>query len=155
MAAPNVREVPYVNRHGFSMIELLIVIIIFSMLTVAAFPTISRITTHSRVNQAAMVVAQDLAQAVTVAERQRKPVRLARGSDMKSIILSDRASGSVLSTRVLGRGDVYSLDSVSLSVAPVDVFPNGFTSSALTVTLWAGGYSRQVTMSRAGWVRVP
>jgi len=29
------------------------------------------------------------------------------------------------------------------------------TSSALSVTLWAGGYSRQVTMSRAGWVRVP
>ena len=143
------------NRHGFSMIELLIVIIIFSMLTVAAFPTISRVTTHSRVNQAAMVVAQDLAQAVSDAVRQRKPVRLARGADMRSITVSDRASGTVLSTLVLGSGDVFSLDSVSLSPATVDVFPNGFTSSALTVTVTAGGYSRQVTMSRAGWVRVP
>jgi prepilin-type N-terminal cleavage/methylation domain-containing protein len=143
------------NRRGYSMIELLIVIIIFSMLTLATFPTISRVTSHSRANQAASVVAQDLAQAVTVAMRQRKPVRLARGSDMKSITLSDRASGTVLSKRALGTGDAYGLDSVSLSVSPVDIFPNGFTSSALTVTLWSGTYSRQVTMSRAGWVRVP
>ena len=49
--------------------------------------------------------------------------------------------------------DAYQLDSVALSVTPVDLFPNGFTSNALTVTLWARGYSRQVTMSRAGWVR--
>jgi len=50
---------------------------------------------------------------------------------------------------------VYRLDSVSFSVSPVDLFPSGFTSSALTVSLWAGGYSRRVTMSRAGWIRVP
>jgi prepilin-type N-terminal cleavage/methylation domain-containing protein len=143
------------NRRGFSMIELLIVIMIFSLLTVAAFPTISRVTSHSRVNQAAMVVAQDLGQAVTDAVRQRKPVRVARGSDMKSITVSDRATSTVLSTRVLGSGDVFGLDSVSLSPATVDIFPNGFTSSALTVTVTSGGYSRQVTMSRAGWVRVP
>ena len=142
------------NRRGFSMIELLIVIIIFSMLTVAAFPTISRVTTHSRVNQAAMVVAQDLGQAVSDAVRQRKPVRLARGTDLKSITVSDRATSMVLSTRTLGSGDAFPLDSVSLSPATVDIFPNGFTSSALTVTVTAGGYSRQVTMSRAGWVRV-
>jgi prepilin-type N-terminal cleavage/methylation domain-containing protein len=142
------------NRYGFSMLELLIVIIIFSMLTVAAFPTISRVTTHSRVNQAAAVVAQDLAQAVTDAVRQRKPVRLGLGADMHSVTVSDRATGTVLSTRALGSGDAYSLDSVSLSPATVDIFPNGFTSSALTVRLSAGGYSRQVTMSRAGWVRL-
>jgi Tfp pilus assembly protein FimT len=137
------------------MLELLIVIIIFSMLTVAAFPTISRVTAHSRVNQAASVVAQDLGQAVSDAVRNRKPVRLALGADQKSITVSDRATGKVLSTRVLGSGDAFGLDSVSLSVTPVDIFPNGFTSSALTVTLRSGGYSRQVTMSRAGWVRLP
>ncbi|HVH66955.1 MAG TPA: GspH/FimT family pseudopilin [Gemmatimonadales bacterium] len=143
------------NRRGFTMLELLIVIIIFSMLTLAAFPTISRVTAHSRVNQAASVVAQDLGQAISDAVRHRKPVRLARGADMTSITLSDRATGTVLSTRALGTVDAFKLDSVSLSVTPVDIFPNGFTSSPLTVTLWSGGYSRQVTMSRAGWVRVP
>jgi Tfp pilus assembly protein FimT len=137
------------------MLELLIVIIIFSMLTVAAFPTISRVTSHSRVNQAASVVAQDLGQAASQAVRERKPVRVARGANMKSITVSDRATGTVLSTRALGSSDAFGLDSVSFSVTPVDIFPNGFTSSALTVTLWSGAYSRQVTMSRAGWVRLP
>jgi prepilin-type N-terminal cleavage/methylation domain-containing protein len=140
---------------GFTVIELLIVIVVFGLVTAMAFPTVSRITTHSRVNQAAMVVGQDLSQALSAAARQRKPIRIVRGGDKKSITLSDRASGTVLSTRSLGPGDAYQLDSVALSVTPVDLFPNGFASSALTVTLWAGGYSRRVTMSRAGWVRVP
>jgi hypothetical protein len=125
------------------------------MLTVAVSPTISRITTHSRVNQATMVVAHDFAVTLTNAARERKPMRLARGPDKQSITVTDRTSGKVLSTRGLGAGDAYQLDSVAFSVTPVDVFPNGFTSSALTVTLWAGGYARQVTMSRAGWVRTP
>src|SRR6267143_1193049 len=140
---------------GFTLLELLIVIVFFGLVTAMTLPTVSRVTTHSRVNQAAMVVGQDLSQALSSAARQRKPIRIARGADQKSITTSDRASGTVLSTRVLGPGDAYQLDSVAFSVWPIDVFPRGFTSSALTVTLWAGGYSRQVTMSRAGWVRVP
>jgi len=140
---------------GFTLIELLIVIIIFSVLTSAALPAVSRITTHTRVNQAAMVVGQDLSLLVTDAARQRKPVRLALGADRRSFTISDRASGAVIQTRLLGSGSGYPLDSVSFSASPIDVFPNGFASSALTMTLWAGGYSRQVTMSRAGWVRVP
>jgi Tfp pilus assembly protein FimT len=136
------------------MVELLIVIIIFSTVAVAVFPKVHTFTTHSRVNQAAMVVAQDLAQAVTDAVRQRKPVRIARGADMVSITVSDRASGTVLFTRSLGVTDPYALDSVSFSVTPVDIFPNGFTSSAVTVKVWDEQYSRTVTLSRAGWVRV-
>jgi len=139
---------------GFSLLELLIVISILGVATAMAFPTLSRITTHSRVNQAAMVVAQDLSQALSAAALQRKPIRVARGADKRSITVSDRASGTLLSTRALGPGDAYQLDSVVFSVTPVDLFPSGFTSSALTATLWAGAYARRVTMSRAGWVRV-
>jgi prepilin-type N-terminal cleavage/methylation domain-containing protein len=143
------------RQAGFTFIELLMVIIVFSVLTSVALPTVSRVTTHTRVNQAALVVGQDLALVVTDAARQRKPVRLALGADRQSYTISDRATGTVLQTRVFGpRGD-FPLDSLSFSVSPIDVFPNGFTSSALTVTVSAGGYSRQVTMSRAGWVRVP
>jgi len=140
---------------GFTMIEMLIVVVIFGMLTAAVFPTISRMTTHSRVNQATMLVAQDLSGAAANAARERKPIRLARGADKKSVTFTDRSSGTLLSTRSLGAGDAYQLDSLTFSVTPVDIFPNGFTSSALTITLWAGGYSRAVTMSRAGWVRTP
>lgn len=137
---------------GFTMLEMLIVIVVLAMLALLSFPTLSRLYTHSRVNQATVVVANGLSQAVSNAERQRKPVRIARGADMKSITVSDRASGTVLSTVGLGP-DTYQLDSIAFSVSPVDLFPNGFASNALTVTLWARGYSRRVTMSRAGWVR--
>jgi len=140
---------------GFSLLELVIVLVILGVATAMAFPTISRITTHSRVNQAAMVVAQDLSLALSAAARERKPIRIARGADGASITLSERASGKLLSTRWLGKGDAYRLDSIAFSVSPVDLFPSGMTSSALSVTLWAGKYSRQVTLSRAGWVRVP
>jgi type II secretory pathway pseudopilin PulG len=136
------------------MVELLIVIIIFSTVAFAVFPKVHVYTTHSRVNQAAMVVVQDLAQAVSDAVRQRKPVRVARGADGVSITATDRASGTVLSTWSFGATDPYALDSVSFSVTPVDVFPNGFASSALTVTVWDEQYSRTVVMSRAGWVRM-
>jgi hypothetical protein len=90
---------------------------------------------------------------VSAAARERKPIRIARGADRQSITVSDRASGTLLSTRWLGPTDAYQLDSVSFTVSPVDLFPNGSTSTPLTVFLWAKGYWRQVTMSRAGWVR--
>src|SRR5256714_15369212 len=119
------------------------------------FPTAWGFTTHPGCKRGPGVVAPDLSVATSAAARERKPIRIARGADRASITVSERASGKLLSTRWLGSGDAYRLDSVSLSVTPVDLFPSGFTSSALSVTLWAGGYSRQVTMSRAGWIRVP
>jgi prepilin-type N-terminal cleavage/methylation domain-containing protein len=140
---------------GFTVIEMVIVVVVFGIMTAVAFPTISRITTHARVNQAAAVVAHDLSVAASNATRHRKPIRIMRGGDKKSIYMLDRVSGAVVSSRSLGPADAYSLDSVEFSVAPVDILPNGFTSRALTLTLWSAGYSRQVTMSRAGWVRVP
>lgn len=139
---------------GFTLLEMMIVIVVLAMVTTVSFPTLSRLYSHTRVNQAAVAVAHDLSLAVSDAARQRKPIRVARGADLTSITVSDRASGTVLSTRWLGP-DTYQLDSIAFSASPVDLFPNGFTSSALTVTLWARGYSRQVTMSRAGWVRTP
>jgi len=141
------------NGSGFTLLEMMIVIVVLAMVTTVSFPTLSRLYSHTRVNQAAVAVAHDLSLAVSDAARQRKPIRIARGADRASITVSDRASGTVLSTVWLG-ADTYQLDSVAFSVSPIDLFPNGFTSSALTMTLWARGYSRQVTMSRAGWVRV-
>jgi prepilin-type N-terminal cleavage/methylation domain-containing protein len=141
------------STFGFTVIELLIVIVIFSVLTSITWPTASRIISHDRVNQAASAVAHALTVAVSSAASARKPMRLAPGADKQSFAISDRASGTVLQTQSFGRDTEFGLDSLSFSVTPVDVFPSGFASSALTITAWARGYSRQVTMSRAGWVR--
>ena len=153
--APPAIELRRLRPAGFTILELLIVIVIFGTLSMASWPSVARIVTHSRVNQAARVVGHDLVVAVSAAARQRRPVRLTLDAGSQSFTVSDRASGSTLWQRSLGRDSEYGLDSVSFSTTPIDLFPNGFASSALTVTVSARDYSRLVVMSRAGWVRVP
>jgi len=136
------------------LVELLLGITVAGTMTATAIPAVSSMAAHAHVNQAAVTVSHDLAVAVSDAARERKPIRIALGTGHKSITITDRTSGTLLATRFLGRGDIYALDSASFSTSPVDVMPSGLTSSQLTVTLWSQGYSRQVTMSLAGWVRV-
>jgi hypothetical protein len=123
-------------------------------MTATTIPAVTTMITHAHVNQAAVTVSHDLAVAVSDAARERKPIRIALASGHQSITITDKTSGTVLATRALGAGDIYALDSASFSTSPVDVMPSGLATSALTVTLWSQGYSRQVTMSLAGWVRV-
>src|SRR2546430_17276177 len=56
---------------GFTLLELSIVLAILGVAPAVTFPTISRMTTHARVNQAAMVVAQDLSLAGSRSEVRR------------------------------------------------------------------------------------
>jgi len=153
--APLAAEHRRVRRAGFTLLELVIVILIFGTLSMASWPSVARIVTHSRVNQAARVVGHDLVVAGSAAARQRRPVRLALDAGNQSLTVSDRVTGTTLWQRSLGRDSEYGLDSVTFSATPIDLLPNGFTSSALTVTVWARDYSRRVILSRAGWVRVP
>jgi Tfp pilus assembly protein FimT len=143
------------TKHGHSLVELLLGITVAGTMTATAIPAVSSMTAHAHANQAAVTVSHDLALAFSNAARERKPIRIAQGAGHQSITFTDRSSGTLLSTRWLGRTDVYALDSVSFSATPVDILPSGVASSPLTVTLWSQGYSRQVTVSLAGWVRVP
>ena len=152
--APFPAELRRLRPAGFTLLELMIVILIFGTLSMASWPSVGRILTHSRVNQAARVVGHDLVVATSAAARQRRPVRLTLDAGSPSFTVSDRVSGTTLWQRSLGRDTEYGLDSVTFSASPIDLFPNGFTSSALTVTVWARDYSRRVVLSRAGWVRV-
>jgi Tfp pilus assembly protein FimT len=136
------------------LVELLLGISVAGTMTATAIPTVTMMVAHAHVNQAAITVSHDLAVAVSNAARERKPIRIALATGHQSITITDRTSGTLLSTRALGRSDIYALDSASFSTSPVDVMPSGLATNALTITLWSQGYSRQVTMSLAGWVRV-
>lgn len=137
---------------GFTLIEMIVVIAIFGLLAAVLVPKVTGTMTQAQVNQATMLVAHDLMTAESNAQRERKPIRVTQGSGHQSFTVTDRTSGTTLFTRQLGSGDAYQLDSISFSTTPVDIFPSGFTSGAVTLTLWAKGYSRTVTMSRVGWV---
>lgn len=136
------------------MLEMLVVIIVLGILVAIAVPRIARIIRHERVNRAAQMVVQDIQNGFALAGRQRAPVRLTFTTAQKKYVFTDRTTGVVLSQRLLSAGADYSLTSLSTTAATVDVLPNGIASTAFTVTVANGDYSRQVTASTAGFVRL-
>ena len=142
------------RRSGFSMLEMLIVMIIVSVLVGIAIPKMGRIIRHERVNRAAQVVVQDLQNGFAMAGRQRAPVRLTITPATQTYVFTDRASGTVLATRVMSKGADYSLTSMSASPTTIDILPNGIGSAAFIITLVNGDYSRTVSASTAGFVRM-
>jgi Tfp pilus assembly protein PilE len=132
---------------------MMVALALMGILAAIATRSSASIMTHSRVNRATSVVAADLASAFALAERERKPIRVRR-DNATTYSIRDRVTDSVYTKRDLGSSSEYNL-SVAFSQSPVDVFPNGFASSALTVTLTSLSYVRTVTMTRAGAIRVP
>jgi type IV fimbrial biogenesis protein FimT len=142
------------TRAGFSLIEMMVTVAMLAIMVGMAAPNVSRDISHGRVNGAAQVVAADLEQAMSLAGRQRRPVRVTIDAGRKEIVLSDRVSGNLISRRQLGDVSEFKLYSVAATPATVDLLPHGVATAATVVTLTAGGYSRRVTMSRGGYVRV-
>ena len=132
---------------GFTLIETIIAIVIIGLILRAGLPAFSRTLRVGRVNSAAQVVAGDMDRAFATAARQRKPVRISWDNSAMQYTLTDRSSGTVLLTRPLGTAGATS---VTFSVSPLDIFPGGFASAALTVTVTEQDYTRHVQMTRAG-----
>jgi prepilin-type N-terminal cleavage/methylation domain-containing protein len=142
------------TRAGFTLIEIMMVVTVAGTAAVMAFPKVAQTVNHSRVNQAATIVAGDLELASSLADRQRKPVRITISNAAKTVTVTDRASGNVLSKKAYGITSEYHLTTVSGSPTTIDLFPNGTVSQSLTLTFTLDGYTRHVTMTRAGQVRV-
>ena len=141
-------------RAGFSLIEMMVTVSMLGILVGMVAPNVSKDISHSRVNGAARVVATDLEQALSIAGRQRRPVRVVFDGSAKEIRLIDRTNGQLISRRALGGLSEYKLYSVAGSPSTVDLLPHGVATASTIVTLSAGGYSRTVTMTRGGHVRV-
>lgn len=143
------------SKAGFSIIELIAVVAILGIMATVSSPAISRIIRHNRVNRAATVIASDLQNAFATAARSRQPVRIQADNVNRSYQFIDRRSGSVLRIRTFyGDTSEYRLSTLSFTPATLDVFPNGVSSAPLTIDLANGDYSKQITASTAGFVRV-
>jgi type II secretory pathway pseudopilin PulG len=134
------------NARGITIMELMIVVAILALLSTMVGQRVKPTLDRADAANAAAIVALDLEHAVTLAARQRRPVRISQGTP-GSYTLADRASGSVFFHRALGTA-------VALSPERIDVFPNGLTSAALSVTVGVPPVTRGVTMSTGGFVRV-
>ena len=144
-----------VRRRGFTVIELIMVVSIMGILVGVAGPAISRIVRHNRVNRAAMVITADLQNAFASAARQREPVRITADAATKSYQFVDRTTGEVLRIRSFyGDTSEYRLSTLNFTPATIDVFPSGVSSTPIVVDLANGDYSRRITASTAGFIRM-
>ncbi len=142
------------HRSGFSMLEMLLVLIVIGILVTLTVPKIARAVQHERVNRAAQVIVQDFQNGFALAGRQRSPVRLTFTTSLQQYVFSDRATGVAIMTRILSTGADYSLTSLATTANTVDVLPNGIGSTPFSVTIANGTYSRTITASSAGFVRL-
>lgn len=138
---------------GLTLVEMLLAMAVLSAILLIAYPPVSSYIRASRVDRASRVVAIDLEYAVTLAARQRRPIRVEYEAPHGYRITSPRDS-AVLQHRFLGSESEYAVQSVSLVPTAVEIYPTGIASGALTVSLAIGDKSRAVTMSRAGHIRV-
>ena len=145
-------------RRGFSIMEMLIVVILVGIIMSVAGVRVSGMLTQQRVVRAASTIQTDMELAYAVAGRNREPMKIVFTSTASSILLSvtDRNGLSYKSTdlRQLGLSD----GDVTASSNEITVFPNGFASDTLSVevsvTKNGVNYKRRVRMSRAGMVKV-
>jgi len=141
------------TNNGFIVTALLVAVIGILMATLVPRPVLG--LTRSGTGQAASLVALDLERAVTLAVREGKPVRITCDCANGRYTVADRVSGTVLLTRRVAGGNAqFKVQSLVFSATPIDIFPSGLASSALTVTLISDGATRQVTMSTSGLVKL-
>jgi type II secretion system protein H len=140
---------------GFSLFELLVVVVILGIVATMAGPAMSRIIRHQRVNRAAMIIVSDLQNAFAVAARQRMPVRIQADATTRSYQFVDRQTGAVLRIRAFyGDTSEYRLTTLVFTPTTFDVFPSGVSSIAVKIDLANGDYARVITASTAGFVRL-
>jgi prepilin-type N-terminal cleavage/methylation domain-containing protein len=151
---PNLR-----SRSGFTLIEVFIVTTILGVLAVMSMGQISTYIRERNVAAAAATVRIDLQQAFAIAARNRRPVRVSFASADTDLRITDRENTVTFVRRGLGVGAGFMLTPADMSFctstcsgASVDVFPNGWASDTLTVTISKGSYTRGVHMSRSGLV---
>ncbi|MFL5611473.1 MAG: prepilin-type N-terminal cleavage/methylation domain-containing protein [Gemmatimonadaceae bacterium] len=143
------------SRPGFTLLEVLVVVVIIGVLAMIVGPATSRIVRHQRVNRAATVIAADLQNAFAVAARQRQPVRIQADAATRSYQFTDRKTGAVLRIRTFyGDTSEYRLSKLVFNPATIDVFPNGISSAKVDIDLANGDYSKKISASTAGFIRV-
>ena len=140
---------------GFSIFEIAIVLVVIGILAAMTGPAMSRIVRHQRVNRASTIIVSDMQNAFAVAARQRLPVRVQGDAPSRSYQFVDRRTGTVLRIRAFyGDTSEYRLSTLQFTPTTFDVFPNGVSSTPVTIFLANGDYNKTITVSTAGFVRL-
>src|SRR4051812_44708450 len=142
------------RRTGFSLLELLIVLMIVGVVTGLSGGRVHAIIVQQRVSRAATSLQSDLEAAFAIANRNRRPIRIAWDASKLQLQVTDRAGTTFYRRTPLGKDYGFSSSNVSFSRSPVEIFPNGLANDTLTVVLTAESNTRRIRMTRAGMVLI-
>lgn len=145
------------RRSGFTLLELVVLLVFVGILAVMAGTKVSAVKYQNQVVSAASTVQTQLETAFAIAGRNRAPVRITYTSSTGKLTIAKR-DGTVTYNTVDFTTMGLKGSEVTFSASPVDVFPNGWASNSITVTISAyrAGvtYLRTVTMGKAGLIKL-
>ena len=141
-------------RRGFSILELILVIVVVGILATISGGKVQEVMTQQRVYRASNVVQTNVEVAWALAARNRRPIRITWDSATRQMRVTDRAATTNFRRTSLGQ-DPYGLrpGSVTFSKPTLEVFPDGLADDTLLITLSSTGVTKRVWVSRAGLVQ--
>lgn len=142
-------------RRGFSMLELLAVLVITGVVTGLSMGRFSSLLAHERVAKAAVGIANDIGTGFAIPGRIRRPVRITVDTAQMQLVITDRAQTTTY--RKTAFGSRYNLTSRNVTFYPssaLEVYPNGFASDTMLITLTSNGFTQRVRVSKTGMVQV-
>jgi prepilin-type N-terminal cleavage/methylation domain-containing protein len=142
-------------RRGFSMLELLAVLVITGVVTGLSMSRFTALLAHERVAKAAVGIANDIRTGFAIPGRIRRPVRITVDTAMMQLVITDRAQTTTY--RKTAFGSRYNLKSSNVTFypsSPLEIYPNGFASDTMLITLTSSGLTQRVRVSKTGMVQV-
>jgi prepilin-type N-terminal cleavage/methylation domain-containing protein len=146
-------------RHGFSILELVVVLVLVGIVGVISTGRISAMRAEQRVVRSAGVIQTQMEQAFALAGRNHVPMHIVWNSTTMLLRVMDRSEATTYGTTNLSNsGFGLHASEITVSRNSTEVYPNGFANDTLSITITTqrGGttYSKRVRMSRAGLVKV-
>ena len=148
------------RRSGFTMIEMLIVFVVFGAVMLVSVRRVGDTIRRDRVAKVAAIVGSDMEQAFAIAARQRVPVRMKFDRPNRTFSIVDRNTPTlVYKKRSFALDGEYGLDSIQSNHDNIDIMPNGLATDSTNLELFmttTGGalYKKTVWASKAGLVKV-
>jgi type II secretory pathway pseudopilin PulG len=147
-------------RGDFTMIEMLVVFVVFGAVMLVSVRRVGDTLRRDRTAKVAAIVGSDVEQAFAIAARQRVPVRMKFSRVNKTFQIVDRNTPTLIyKKRSFATSGEYGLDSIQSNHDNIDIMPNGLATDSLHLDLFVkttGGawYTKTVYASKGGLVKV-
>ena len=152
------RTNPFARRHGFTMLELLLVITMMGLFALMSMRRVGSMTTGWRVSRAAQAYGEELQSAFAIVGRDRKPVRITMDRTNMELRITNRNGTVNYRRRNFGVTSAYKLDSADFvfpaAMRTMEVYPPGLAADSLSIVISRDGKFRRIRMLRGGIVQI-